>query len=129
VSTLAAEVRAAGMRAAMEKIEAEEPEQAPGWLMDNLAETQPEMFALVLEAWATGPAVWADFPHVQAPSLVICGEHEEPSATQNAQLAAAALPQGASVVLPGLWHLQAFWRTDQTLPPLTRFLRQHLGSS
>jgi len=29
-------------------------------------------------------------------------------------------------MLPGLGHLQAFWRTDQTLPPLTGFLRKHL---
>ncbi len=34
-------------------------------------------------------------------------------------MAADMLPQGTAVVLPGLWHLQAFWRTDQTLPPLT----------
>jgi hypothetical protein len=36
---------------------------------------------------------------------------------------------GSSVVLSGLCHLQAFWRTGQTLPPLTCFLRQHIGSS
>jgi len=31
-------------------------------------------------------------------------------------------------VLPGRWHLHAFWRTDQTLPPLTGFLREHPGA-
>lgn len=123
----AARVRAGGMRAAMEEIAAEEPEPAPGWLVDNLAGTQAEMFALLLEAWAGEPAGWPDFPDVRAPALVICGENEEPSAARNAQLAAAAMPHGTAVVLPGLWHLQAFWRTDQTLPPLTSFLRQHTG--
>lgn len=125
----AAQVRAGGMRATMEEIAAEEPEPPPGWLLDNLAGTQAEMFALMLEAWASEPAGWADFPHVQVPALVICGENEEPSAARNAQLAATAMPHGTAVVLPGLWHLQAFWRTDQTLPPLTSFLRQHTGSS
>jgi pimeloyl-ACP methyl ester carboxylesterase len=125
----AARARAGGMRAAMEEIAAEEPEPPPGWLLDNLAGTQPEMFALLLEAWASEPTGWADFPHVQAPALVICGDNEEPAAAHNARLAAAAMPQGTAVVLPGLWHLQAFWRTDQTLPPLTSFLRQHIGSS
>ena len=124
----AAQVRAGGMRAAMEEIAAEEPEPAPGWLLDNLAGTEAEMFALLLEAWAGEPAGWADFPHVHAPALVICGENEEPGASRNAQLAAAAMPQGTSVVLPGLWHLQAFWRTDKTLPPLTSFLRRHIDS-
>ncbi len=68
---------------------------------------------------AAEPGAWADFPHVQAPALVICGENEEPHAARNARMAADMLPQGTAVVLPGLWHLQAFWRTDQTLPPLT----------
>lgn len=98
-------------------------------VLDNLAGTQAEMFALMLEAWASEPASWSDFPHVQAPALVICGENEEPAAAHHAQLAAAAMPHGTAVVLPGLWHLQAFWRTDQTLPPLTSFLRQHIGRS
>ena len=125
----AARVRAGEMRAAMEEIAAEEPEPAPGWLLDNLAGTQAEMFALMLEAWASEPTAWADFPYVPCPALVICGENEEPAAADNAQLAAAAMPHGTAVVLPGLWHLQAFWRTDQTLPPLTSFLRQHIGRS
>src|SRR5215472_9398192 len=124
----AARVRTGGMRAAIEEMAAEEPEPAPGWLVDNLASTRAEMFALMLQAWASAPTGWADFRHVQAPALVICGENEEPSAARNAQLAAAAMPHGTAVVLPGLWHLQAFWRTDQTLPSLTSFLRQHTGS-
>jgi len=115
----AAEVHAGGMRAAMGGLAAEESEPAPGWLLDNLAQTRAEMFALLLEAGAAEPGAWADFPHVQAPALVICGENEEPHAARNARMAADMLPQGTAVVLPGLWHLQAFWRTDQTLPPLT----------
>jgi pimeloyl-ACP methyl ester carboxylesterase len=87
------------------------------------------MLALLLEARASEAAGWSDFPHVQAPALVICGENEEPSAAHNAQLAAGAMRHGTAVVLPGLSHLQAFWRTDQTLPPLTGFLRQHIGRS
>ena len=62
----AARGRASGMRAAVEEIAAEEPEPAPGWLLDNLASTEAEMFALLLEAWASEPAGWADFPRVRA---------------------------------------------------------------
>jgi len=125
----AAQVRAGGMRAAMEELAAEEAEPAPGWLLDNLAETRAEMFALLLEAWAGDRPAWADFPQVQAPTLVICGENEEPDAARNARMAAATLPRGTAVVLPGLWHLQAFWRADQTIPPLTGFLREHLSDA
>lgn len=113
----------------MEELSALEPEPAPGWLLDNLAQTPAEMFALLLEAWASEPGAWADFPHVRAPALIICGENEEPDAAGHARLAADTLPQGTLAVLPGLGHLQAFWRTDQALPPLTGFLREHLGAS
>ena len=62
----------------MEEIAAEEPEPALGWLLDNLAGTQTKMFALLLEAWASEPTAWADFPYVPCPALVICGETKNP---------------------------------------------------
>jgi hypothetical protein len=65
------------------------------------------MLALLLEAWASEPAGWSDFPHVQAPALVICGENEEPSAAHNAQLAAAAMPHGTAVVAQR-WYCPAY---------------------
>jgi pimeloyl-ACP methyl ester carboxylesterase len=97
----AAEVRAGGMRAAMGELAAGEPEPAPGWLLDNLAETAADMFALLLQAWASEPAARADFPLVRAPALIMCGEKEEPRAARNARLAADTLPHGTPVVLPG----------------------------
>ena len=47
---------------------------------------------------------------------------------RHARLAAQPLPHGSVAVLPGLHHLQAFWRTDRSCPPLTGFLREHLTS-
>jgi pimeloyl-ACP methyl ester carboxylesterase len=38
------------------------------------------------------------------------------------QAAAAAMPDAQAVALEGLGHLQAFWRTDLSLPPIERFL-------
>lgn len=120
----AAAIRAEGMRAAMERIAALEPQRPPDWLMDNLAGTDAEMFALLVEAWASEPGSWADFPHIQVPALIICGENEEPDAARHARLAAQTMPNGSVAVLPGLYHLQAFWRTDLSCPPLTEFLRE-----
>lgn len=128
VSAYTAAIRAGGMRAAMDQIAAGEPQPAPGWLIDNLSETDPEMFALLIEAWAGEPGSWADFPRVAAPTVIICGEHEEPHAARNARLAAQTLPRGSAVILPGLHHLQAFWRTDETLPPLLTFLGEHAST-
>ena len=38
------------------------------------------MLALLVEAWAGEPGSWADFPAIQAPALIICGENGEPEA-------------------------------------------------
>jgi pimeloyl-ACP methyl ester carboxylesterase len=123
-----AAIRASGMRAAMERIAAEEPRRPPDWMIDNLAETDAEMFALLVEAWAGEPGSWAEFPAVQAPTLIICGENEEPGADGYAVLAAQTLSRGSAAVLPGLHHLEAFWRTDWSCPPLTGFLHEHWTS-
>jgi pimeloyl-ACP methyl ester carboxylesterase len=127
VAAQVAAIRAEGMRAAMEQIAAEEPQRPPDWLMDNLAGTDAEMFALLVQAWAGEPGPWAQFPGIQLPALIICGQDEEPDAARHARLAAQTLPHGTATVLPGLSHLQAFWRTDQSCPPLTGFLREHVG--
>ena len=124
VAARVAAIRAEGMRAAMERIAALEPQRPPDWLIDNLSGTDAEMFALMVEAWESEPGNWAAFPAIQAPTLIICGESEEPDAYRHAQLAARTLPRGSAAVLPGFHHLQAFWRTDRSCPPLAIFLRQ-----
>lgn len=125
VAAQVAVIRAEGMRAAMEQIAAQEPQRPPDWLIGNLTGTDAEMFALMVEAWVGEPGSWADFPAIQAPTLIICGENEEPDAARHARLAAQTLPHGSVAILPGLYHLQAFWRTDQSCPPLTGFLREY----
>jgi pimeloyl-ACP methyl ester carboxylesterase len=52
---LAAEVRQIGFAAWLERVSDGEPKQAPAWLMENLAATPTEMFALEVEAWADTP--------------------------------------------------------------------------
>lgn len=119
----AAEVRQADMRAAMEAIAAAESEPAPGWLLDNLSETPSEMFALLLDGLATAPSAWQQFPDIQAPTLIVCGEGEARGhAGARARRACTVIPHCSSLVLPGLRHLQVFWRTDLTLGPIREFL-------
>jgi pimeloyl-ACP methyl ester carboxylesterase len=82
-------------------------------------------YSLLVEVWAGEPGSWADFPAIPAPALIICSENEEPHAARHARLAAQTLPHGSVAVLPGLHHLQAFWRTGRSCPPLTGFLGEH----
>ncbi|OLC24458.1 MAG: hypothetical protein AUJ02_12340 [Chloroflexi bacterium 13_1_40CM_3_65_12] len=121
---LAAEVRQIGFHAWLERISAGETEPAPPWLMDNLAATPTEMFLLMLEGWADAPTECANFPRIEAPTLIVCGERENTDGA--AELATVALSTGAAVIIPGFGHLQAFWRSDITAPIISDFLARHV---
>lgn len=121
---LAREVRQSTFAAWLEDASGRESEPAPSWLMENLAATPTEMFALEVEAWADGPDECADFPRISAPTLIICGERENTDGA--AELAVGALPNGTCRVLLGLGHLQAFWRADLTAPLIAQFLAHHV---
>jgi pimeloyl-ACP methyl ester carboxylesterase len=118
---LADEVRKRTFRAWLEEMSRSENEAAPGWLMENLAATPTEMFALAVQGWANEPTECADFPDISAPTLIICGEHE--NADGAAELAVEVLADGDYRILRGMGHLQAFWRADQTAPLIAEFLR------
>jgi pimeloyl-ACP methyl ester carboxylesterase len=120
----AAEVRRGGLRGYLEAMSARETEPAPTWLVENLASTAVEMFAFELEGWADAPTGYLDFPLIQAPTLIVCGERENPDGA--AELATEALHDGRAVVVPGFGHLQAFWRTDVTGPIISDFLARHV---
>jgi len=117
---LAADVRQVGLRAWLERMSDSETEPAPPWLMENLAETATEMFALELEGWADAPPEWKEFRRIESPTLIVCGEFENTDGA--AELAAEALQNGTAVVIPGFGHMQAFWRSDVTAPIISDFL-------
>jgi len=121
---LAAEVREMGFRAWLERMSASETEPVPSWLMENLAATPTEMFALEVEGWAGAVTECEAFPCIQAPTVIVCGEHE--NADGAAELAAASLAMGTAVVIPNFGDMQAFWRTDITAPIISDFLARHV---
>lgn len=122
----AAHVRAVGTVTAIEDVARTEAEVAPRWLLDNLMSTDTEMFALELEGWADSPGIWQTLPEVAQPTLLICGELEEPDAALHLQAAVAALQNGRSLTLHRVGHLGVFWRADLVLPAMVSFLREHL---
>jgi pimeloyl-ACP methyl ester carboxylesterase len=119
---LVRELREQGTRWVMEEMASSENEPCPQWLVDNLSETDAEMFVLQLEGWASAPTEWAVFPKITAPTFIVCGEHEDAG---EASLAASRLADGTAVVLPGYGHLQAFWHGEVTAPLIRDFLVSH----
>ena len=117
----AAYVREIGMRALMEEMSSNEPEPAPPWLIDNLAETDAEMFALMLEAWADAPPVWECLPAVKAPTLLVLGglERGEDGVVDRAL---DRLACGGAVISEGYGHLQNFWHEEVTGRVISEFV-------
>jgi pimeloyl-ACP methyl ester carboxylesterase len=123
-SAFVGRVRELGTAAVMQEFSDGEPEPAPDWLLENLSTTDTEMFALLLDAWSTAPTNWHMFANVRAPTLLVGGELEEEGAETRLMDAARTLPHGEAAVMPGVGHLQIFWRTDLTLPVISDFLRR-----
>jgi len=131
-TAMAGAVRANGMAESMRRMAEQETEPPPAWLLENLSSTDPEVFALLLEAALDDASgLWAHFPMLHAPVLLLVGEREEDEdgaepglAARNAEQAATVIPDATVHVLPRLTHLAAFWRTDLTLPSVVEFLQQ-----
>lgn len=62
----------------------------------------------------------AELPRILAPTVLLVGT-EEPF-VEAARKTAALLPRGELVELPGLDHVQTFFRSDMVLPEVERFL-------
>jgi pimeloyl-ACP methyl ester carboxylesterase len=93
-------------------------EPAPDWLIRQLAdETEHEVVARELECFA-GWSAWPLLGRIEAPTLLIAGEHE----SEHLLDAAAALPNAGIVVLPAVGHLGAFFHSELVLPHVVRFL-------
>lgn len=109
-------VRATGLRSFLGD------EAEPAWLLEHLCETDDEVFARSCEDF-TGWDPWPLFPRVEAPVLIVAGEHE----SEHVAAAAAALPRGEYRILPGLGHIDGWARSDLALPHARRFLAEALA--
>jgi pimeloyl-ACP methyl ester carboxylesterase len=95
---------------------------SPAWLLDHLCETDDEVFARSCEDFA-GWSPWPLFPQIEAPTLIVAGEHE----AEHVGAAVAAFPNVESVILPGLGHIDGWARSDLVLPHARRFLAKALA--
>jgi pimeloyl-ACP methyl ester carboxylesterase len=128
---VASMVAVEGMPSLVEGLQEAESDPIPSWFEEQMIETDPEMFALELDGWADWAGPWKEFSRIEAPTLIVVGEREEDpyrSAADDAELAAATIPNGSCVILPGLGHVAAFVRSELVLPHVRAFLNQALGT-
>jgi pimeloyl-ACP methyl ester carboxylesterase len=123
----AGKVMAEGTRAVIQEMADGETEPPPPWLLEHLCTTDAATFAGAFEAYATAPPFWPP-DRITVPTLFLLGVGEgDGDWWARGQSAAAAMPDARAVALPGLRHLQAFWRTDVTLPAVEQFLAERSG--
>jgi pimeloyl-ACP methyl ester carboxylesterase len=96
-------------------------EATPPRLLDNLLATDREVVARELECFA-GWSPWPLFPKIVAPTLIVAGELED----QGCADAAARIPEGRAVILPGLGHIGAFAHSRAVLLHALAFLHEAL---
>jgi pimeloyl-ACP methyl ester carboxylesterase len=121
---IAARVRREGAETLVSWLREDEPE-LPEWFADQMRSTDPEMFALTLEAWAAWGGPWAEFERIRSPTLLIVGQLEEgddATAGANATTATLEMRDGRAEVIPGVGHCMAFVRSDLVLLPMRAFL-------
>ena len=121
---VAARVRREGSETLVSWLREDEPD-LPEWFAGQLRSTDPEMFALTLEAWAAWGGPWAEFARIEVPTLIVVGqleEGDEETAGANARTAVLEMRDGRAEVIPGVGHCMAFVRSDLVVPLVAGFL-------
>ena len=86
-----------------------------------------EALASAIEASAAEPGLGADLAGIRLPTLVYCGDHDEPH--DAARRAAEALPNATFLSLEGFDHAQAFRRGDIIVPRVRAFLGRVMAAA
>jgi pimeloyl-ACP methyl ester carboxylesterase len=116
------EVLEKGTRPLIEAMSEDEAEPALSWLIDHLCTTEREQFAGGWEAFATSVDLWSKMTACPVPTLLLVADDGDETRVAAATELAETMPNGRAAFMPGLGHLQAFWRTDLSIPPMRDFL-------
>jgi pimeloyl-ACP methyl ester carboxylesterase len=116
-------LRTKGMASLVTEVQTEEGIELPGWLLAQFLNTDPEMFALNLEAWRDWTASLL-LPRVRCPTLLVAGALEDPS--HHNESVAKRMRRAKAHWLPGLGHVGAFLATREQCELIVPHLRATL---
>jgi pimeloyl-ACP methyl ester carboxylesterase len=118
-------IRTKGLAGLVTEVQTEEGIELPSWLRAQFLGTDPEMFALNLEAWRD----WAASPlfsQIDCPTLLVAGALEDPSHLNDS--AATNMRQAKAYWLPGVGHVGAFLAADEQCKLIVPHLRATLST-
>jgi pimeloyl-ACP methyl ester carboxylesterase len=106
------------------RFETQEPDPIPEWMKERIRSTHRSQ----ADGWTEASAdwEWSDWQaltHLDLPTLLITGEHEDP--TDDMGKAAEAMSHGRRLRLEGQGHINAFLRSDLVLPTVLEFLAEN----
>ncbi|MGA8711136.1 MAG: alpha/beta fold hydrolase [Thermoplasmata archaeon] len=119
-SELAQLIRQHGWAEAARAWAKDEGYRGPESIVENMAATDPEMFALELEQWTQWDGPASVLRHLRVPVLLLQAERSYSEEERRAMT--QMNPRSRSRVLPGVGHLGAFVSVDLVIPPLREFL-------
>ncbi len=94
----------------------------------HLANMDPVVFVRTLESASTHSA-WEHLPHVDVPTLVIAGEHDNFTPAWLSRRMASHIPGAEYMMVPQGTHVVPLEHRDLVELRIERFLREHLGDS
>jgi pimeloyl-ACP methyl ester carboxylesterase len=116
-----AEIRQKGWWSILEPMSAAEKFPVPEWFLDSVVATDLEPWIAYIEArvlWNWEP--WDALPAVEAPTLIMVGELEDPEDVMAD--VAAAMPHATRLRIPDREHINAFLYSEFVVPRVLEFL-------
>ena len=118
------EFREYGWEGLINRFNEREPDGVPNWMKERIRATDIQQFIDWLLAWPDWNwSEWESLPHVVAPTFLVAGELEDPE--DETGKAAALMPNGTRLRVPGQGHINAFIKSSLVLPQVTAFLTEH----
>lgn len=115
-------MREKGWRYILDPMQAAEKFPVPQWFLDRVVATDVRPWIAYTEgrpSWNWSP--WDAMPVIQAPTLLLAGELEDPE--DILAEAAAAMPHATRVRIPEREHINAFLYSELVVPSVLDFLR------
>lgn len=117
---LAQTVRQHGWKDAAHVWAKDEGFSGPESVVENMAATDPEMFALELDQWRQWDGPASVLRRLRVPVLLL--QAEQSYSEEDREVMRQMNPQSRSRLLRGVGHLGAFGRVDLVIPPLREFI-------
>ncbi len=117
---LAQTIRQHGWTDAVHAWAKDEGYSGPESVVENMAATDPEMFALELDQWRQWDGPASVLRRLRVPVLLL--QAEQSYSEEDREAMRQMNPQSRSRLLVGVGHLGAFGHADLVIPPLREFI-------